>query len=209
SQATAAASGAAALIFSQHPNATPDQVKALLNQTATHIPGGNSASGNGVLNLNDAFGALLPFATNFSLSSTGLGTIEAARGSNHVSSNGVTLSGEQDIFGKSLNSGALASAEAAIGGLLGGGPWSGGLWNGSSWSGSSWSGSSWSGSSWSGSSWSGSSWSGSSWSTNTWLGSSWSGSSWSGSSWSGSSWSGSSWSGSSWSDGSWSAARWS
>ncbi|MFN2452385.1 MAG: S8 family serine peptidase, partial [Candidatus Dormibacteria bacterium] len=47
SQATAAASGAAALIFSQHPNATPDQVKALLNQTATHIPGGNSASGNG------------------------------------------------------------------------------------------------------------------------------------------------------------------
>jgi serine protease AprX len=129
--------------------------------------------------------------------STGTGSLEAARGTDHITLNGVVLQGEQDIFGAPFNSAAMAALEAA------GSSWSGGTWNGSSWSGSSWSGSSWSGSSWSGSSWSGSSWSGSSWSSNSWSGSSWSGSSWSGSSWSGSSWSGSSWSGGSWLGASW------
>ena len=93
---------------------------------------------------------------------SGTGTLEAARGQDHLTRDGVILSGEQDIFGDPFDAGAMAKLEAA------GSSWSGGIWNGSSWSGSSWSGSSWSGSSWSGSSWSGSSWSGSSWSGNTW-----------------------------------------
>ena len=127
----------------------------------------------------------------------GNGSLEGSRGGNHISQNGVPLSGNQDIFGNAIYPNALAQAEANAS------SWSGGTWNGSSWSGSSWSGSSWSGSSWSGSSWSGSSWSGSSWSGSSWSGNSWSGSSWSGNSWSGNSWSGDDWSGDAWSGVSW------
>ena len=69
--------------------------------------------------------------------STGTGSLEASRGSDHSRINGVVLQGEQDIFGMPFDSAAMAALEAA------GSSWSGGIWNGSSWSGSSWSGSSW------------------------------------------------------------------
>ncbi|MBT8208474.1 MAG: S8 family serine peptidase [Acidimicrobiia bacterium] len=174
SQAAAFVSGAAALLLSQRPDLTPDQVKALLTDSAVPMSGVSTlCQGAGLINLTDVVTAPTPlFATQTFASSTGLGSLEGARGSMHVTMDGVLLIGEQDIFGNT---------------------WTGSSWSGSSWSGSSWAGSSWSGSSWSGSSWSGSSWSGSSWSANVWTGSSWSGSSWSGSSWSGSSWSASGW----------------
>ncbi|MFL5960237.1 MAG: S8 family serine peptidase [Gaiellaceae bacterium] len=199
SEATAFASGAVADLLQRYPQLTPDQVKAMLS--CDKLSSYNwKQEGCGELDLNRLLSASVPSvasAAQLNTPSTGTGSLEASRGTDHISTNGVLLQGEQDIFGKPFNSAAMAALEAA------GSSWSGGMWNGSSWSGSSWSGSSWSGSSWSGSSWSGSSWSGSSWS-----GSSWSGSSWSGSSWSGSSWSGSSWSASSWSGGSWLGASW-
>jgi serine protease AprX len=194
SQAAAVVSGAAALLLSQRPNLTPDQVKALLDTNAHQMYGPTDLKGSGELNLAGVLNAPTPNATQTWPTSNGTGSLEASRGTHHVvDSNGNQLDGEQDIFGNTVDTTALAAAEAN------GTAWNGGLFNGSSWSGSSWSGSSWSGSSWSGSSWSGGSWSGSSWS-----GSSWSGASWSGSSWSGASWSGSSWSGSSWSEYDWS-----
>ncbi len=196
SQATAITAGAAALILQKFPSATPEDVKKLLAYTAVTIPSGDpQAQGAGAINLTLA-ATKTPAdyaAVNQTYpTATGTGSLEAARGTDHLARDGVVLSGEKDIFNKPFNSAAMAAASAA------GTSWSGGTWNGSTWTGSSWSGSSWSGSSWSGSSWSGSSWSGSSWSGSSWSGSSWSGSSWSGSSWSGSSWSGSSWSGGSW-----------
>jgi len=201
SEATAFVSGAAADLLQRYPQLTPDQVKAMLTSSCDKLSSFNwKQQGCGELDMSKLLGAAVP-SVSASLQnnapSAGTGLLEASRGSDHISLNGVVLQGEQDIFGKLFNSAAMATLEAA------GSSWSGGIWNGSVWTGSSWSGSSWSGSSWSGSSWSGSSWSGSSWS-----GSSWSGSSWSGSSWSGSSWSGSSWSGSSWSGGSWLGASW-
>ena len=204
SQATAVVSGAAALLLSQRPSLTPDQVKFLLTSSATKLNNQSAnAQGNGELNLNAALTLPVPSTSQSYTRSMGTGTLEGSRGSQHLVMDGVVLQGEKDIFGAAFNSTVMAAAEGL------GSSWSGGMWNGSSWSGSSWSGSSWSGSSWSGSSWSGSSWSGSSWSGSSWSGSSWSGSSWSGSSWSGSSWSGSSWSGSSWSGSSWSGSSWS
>jgi serine protease AprX len=201
SEAAAFVSGAAADLLQRYPQLTPDQVKAMLTSSCDKLSGYNwKQQGCGELDLNKLQNASVPsvFASQqYNLPSTGTGSLEASRGSDHISMNGVALQGEQDIFGQPFNSAALAALEAA------GSSWSGGMWNGSVWSGSSWSGSSWSGSSWSGSSWSGSLWSALSWN-----GSSWSGSSWSGSSWSGSSWSGSSWSGSSWSGGSWLGASW-
>jgi serine protease AprX len=196
SEATAFVSGAAADLLQRYPQLTPDQVKAMLTSSCSKLSSYNwKQQGCGELDMSKLLGASVPsvFASQqYNAPSTGTGSLEASRGSDHITLNGVLLQGEQDIFGQPFNSAAMAALEAA------GSSWSGGMWNGSSWSGSSWSGSSWSGSSWSGSSWSGSSWSGSSWSGSSWSGSSWSGSSWSGSSWSGSSWSGGSWLGASW-----------
>jgi serine protease AprX len=194
SQAAAVTSGMIALILQRYPGLTPDEVKRFIGENGEKVTGADSKSqGKGKINL-----SVLPtkkpvsYTQKFT-SSTGTGSLELARGTDHIAANGVVLSGEKDIFGKAFDAAAIATAEAA------GSSWSGGTWNGSSWSGSSWSGSSWSGSSWSGNSWSGNSWSGNSWSGNSWSGSSWSGNSWSGSSWSGSTWSGNSWSGGSWS----------
>ena len=191
SEATAFTSGAVADLLQRYPQLTPDQVKAMLTASCDKLSSYNwKQQGCGELDMSKLLGASVPSASasqQYNAPSIGTGSLEASRGSDHISLNGVVLQGEQDIFGMPFNSAAMASLEAA------GHSWSGGIWNGSSWSGSSWSGSSWSGSSWSGSSWSGSSWSGSSWSGSSWSGSSWSGSSWSGSSWSGGSWLGASW----------------
>jgi serine protease AprX len=193
SEAAAIASGSAALILSRFPNATPDQVKRLLKLNAYDMPTQNSRQvGSGELRLLPILTTSLPIYFQTVAPATGGGSLELARGSDHLTRDGVVLKGDQDIFGKSFNADAMATLEGA------GSSWSGGSWNGSVWTGSSWSGNSWSGSSWSGSSWSGNSWSGSSWSGNSWSGNSWSGNSWSGSSWSGNSWSGSSWSTATW-----------
>ncbi|MFI5285070.1 MAG: S8 family serine peptidase [Candidatus Dormibacteria bacterium] len=199
SQAAAVVSGAAALLLSQRPNLTPDQVKALLDTHAHSMYGRTSLKGSGELNLAAVLTAPAPNVAQGWPTSNGTGSLDASRGSRHVlDTNGNALTGEQDIFGNNVDTTALAAAEASAS------AWNSGIFNGSSWSGSSWSGSSWSGSSWSGSSWSGSSWSGASWSGASWSGASWSGASWSGASWSGASWSGASWSDSSWSDYDWS-----
>ncbi len=214
SQATAVMSGAAALVLQQHPGYTPDMVKRLLTKSASTLYNTNSLlglisyqtaiparlQGNGEVNLRQAIGdgVSTSYAQTYA-PSQGTGTLEASRGSLHVvASNGVALSGEQDIMGQTWSSATMAQAEAA------GQSWSGGTWNGQTWSGQSWSGQSWSGQSWSGQSWSGQSWSGQSWSGQSWSGQSWSGQSWSGQSWSGQSWSGQSWSGQSWSTADWS-----
>jgi serine protease AprX len=118
----------------------------------------------------------------------GGGSLELSRGSDHLTRDGVMLTGEQDIFGAPFDARRHARLEVRRA------AWDGGTWNGNSWSGNSWSGDSWSGNSWSGNSWSGNSWSGDSWSGNSWSGNSWSGDSWSGNSWSGRDWSGNSWS---------------
>jgi serine protease AprX len=194
SEAAAFMSGAAALAIQRYPTIDPVTLKSLLRSGGRALSGFSARSeGHGEIDLAKML-TTTPWTKKGSLprSSNGTGSLELARGSEHLTRDGVVLTGEQDIFGKPFDAGAMAALEAD------GSSWSGGTWNGSSWSGSSWSSSSWSGSSWSGSSWSGSSWSGSSWSGSSWSGSSWSGSTWSGSSWSGSSWSGSSWSSAGW-----------
>ena len=188
SQAAAITSGSIALILQKYPNLTPDQVKKFLTSNAKKVPGADSqVQGAGEIALAALIGKTPVSFTQSFAAATGTGSVEAARGTDHVAQAGVALSGEKDIFGKPWTASTAGST------------WSGGTWNGSTWSGSTWSGSTWSGSTWSGSTWSGSTWSGS-----TWSGSTWSGSTWSGSTWSGSTWSGSTWSGGVWATGSWS-----
>jgi serine protease AprX len=204
SQAAAVVSGVVADLLSARPGLSPDQVKALLTATTTRIATSNpNFVGAGLVQLPTALSAAVPsYVTQSYPAAQGTGSLEQARGGNHLSLGGVALTGEQDIFGHAWNSAAIAALENSAS------AWNGGVFNGSTWSGSTWSGSTWSGSTWSGSTWSGSTWSGSTWSGSTWSGSTWSGSTWSGSTWSGSTWSGSTWSGSTWSGNDWLGATW-
>jgi serine protease AprX len=164
SQAAAVVSGAAALLIQQRPGITPDEVKALLTGTAQPIPAATAAQqGSGLIDLASAKDAPTPANAKQTFAvSTGVGSLEAARGSVHVSVNGKVIKGEVDVRGRAFNSSTWAA------GLRNSTNWKGATWSGVSWSGVSWSGVSWSGVSWSGVSWSGVSWSGVSWSGVSW-----------------------------------------
>lgn len=198
SQGAAVVSGVAALLLQRYPTLAPDQVKSLLMLTAEATSAEKKYRGNGVPHARRAQMKPIPrVADSRTPWSSGLGSLEAARGSAHVNDGVSTLVGETDIFGKQWNPQKWTYDVKA------GTTWNGGVWNGSTWTGSSWTGSSWTGSTWSGSTWTGSTWSGS-----TWTGSTWTGSTWTGDGWSGGSWSGSTWSGNSWTGRSWAGARW-
>jgi subtilisin family serine protease len=201
SEAAAAVSGAAALLLSQRPSLTPDQVKYLLTSTAVRLPNTDAeGQGAGLINVKAAKDAATPSLATARQSftpATGTGSLELARGSVHVSDGGVALTGESDIFGTAFDSETWAPRS------LSGNTWSGGEWNGNTWSGNTWSGNTWSGNTWSGNTWSGNTWSG-----NTWSGNTWSGNTWSGGEWTGNTWSGNTWSGMTWASNGWSAVSW-
>jgi len=204
SEAAAIVSGAVALVLDRYPQLDPDDVKAYFKSNAFNLQGQSRLSqGKGEIDL----GAMLNdrpsrSRTQWHRDATGDGSLEVSRGQDHLTRDGVVLTGEQDIFGKPFDSAEMARLEGRAD------SWRGGRWNGSTWTGNGWSGNSWTGTVWVGNSWSGNSWSGSSWSGNSWSGNSWSGNSWSGNSWSGNSWSGNSWSGNSWSSAAWLGASW-
>ena len=199
SQAAAVTSGAVALLLEQRPELTPDQVKQLLTDNAASVFEKVLFKGHGLVDLNAAMTATPSPADQTQTPATGLGSLEASRGTDHVKIGETRLVGEYTVNGAAWDPAAWVQASESGSTWSGTDDWAGSTWSGSTWSGSTWSGSTWSGSTWSGSTWSGSTWSGSTWSGSTWSGSTWSGSTWSGSTWSGSTWSGSTWSGSTWS----------
>src|SRR5947209_1824948 len=165
SQAAAVTSGAVALLLQQRPSLTPDQVKSILMSSATtnsligDLP---ILGGRGIINVARAMKTAPPLLNlNLSAASSGLGSLEKARGTSaHLIDpiTGTPLSGEQDIMGHA---------------------WTGTTWAGSAWNSYTWSGATWSGTSWAGSQWAGSQWAGSQWAGSQWAGSQWAGSSWS------------------------------
>jgi serine protease AprX len=204
SEAAAIVSGAVALVLDRYPRLDPDDVKAFFKQNAVDLPGQSRLSqGRGEIDLGAMLADQPPRDREQTHpEATGTGLLEVARGQDHLTRDGVVLSGEQDIFGKPFDSAEMAKLESWAN------SWRDGRWNGSTWTGNDWAGNSWSGTDWAGNSWSGSSWSSGAWSGNSWSGDGWSGNSWSGNSWSGNSWSGNSWSGSSWSSATWLGASW-
>lgn len=185
SQAAAVVSGVVADLLERRPSLTPDQVKGVLMATARPLKHATPIEqGSGLVDLGKAVKAVAPTTPQPWTFGTGAGSLEGARGTIHVvDSEGVALTGEQDIFGTAWDGQSWSVLSWS------GQSWSGGEWLGQTWSGQSWSGQSWSGQSWSGQSWSGQSWSGEAWSGQTWSGQSWSGQSWSGQTWTGQSWS--------------------
>ncbi len=164
SQAAAVASGTIALLLDRDESLTPDQIKALLMDTARSIEPGELLDGDGRVRLSFSL---------FRLRTRGVLGYEAQ---SHP-----RLALPPEGFG-TLNPDLLGAGWA-------GGSWSGGGWAGGSWSGAGWAGGGWAGAGWAGGSWSGGSWSGGSWSGGSWSGGSWSGGGWAGGSWSGAGWS--------------------
>lgn len=207
SQAAAVVSGAAALLAQAHPDASPDTIKALLTDTATPVlrgsgrpsaPGQRLYSGHGLIDLAAALAAAPEDRPQTWPASTGTGTLDGARGGALVSTDGVDLVGQQDIFGRPFDS--VAQAEAQVRATA----WSGGTWNGTVWSGAGWGPAGWAAGPWADPTWAGTTWPTTIGTELQWTGSQWTGSHWTGSHWTGSHWTGSHWTGSHWSSANWS-----
>ncbi len=209
SQAAAVVSGAVALILDARPDLSPDEVKALLmSDTARVTPSAARHSGAGMIKLDEMHELDVPadYAQDFP-ASDGSGSLEAARGDQHVVIDGVELTGETTALGNAWAGNAWAGTRWQ-GNAWAGEEWTGVAWAGNAWAGTSWAGNAWAGTSWAGSTWSGSTWSGSTWSGNAWAGTSWAGNAWAGNAWAGTSWAGNAWAGNAWAGDAWAGNAW-
>jgi serine protease AprX len=193
SQAAAVTAAAVALLLQKRPALSPDQVKALLRNTATPTTGPvGSAMGIKQLNLAAALPAPTPTGRQTWTSASGLGSIEHTRGGSHVTRDGTyPLVGDFDLFGPwSPSEWSRATA--------GGYAWVGGVWLGRRMAGDGWTGTSWASRTWAPATWAGGPWG-----SPTWLDGLWSGRYWSSGAWSGRYWSGRYWSSDQWSTAIW------
>jgi serine protease AprX len=189
SQAAAVTSAAVALLLQYRPTLTPDQVKQVLKDSGTALTIG-TAKTKGIKQLN--VGAALTKAASTTAQSwtksAGNGSIETARGTNHVLRDNVALTGEFSLFGPfaSATWAGYTKAKAA---------WSGGWWMGYRLAGDGWTGTSWASKTWASVTWPGVPWSGAmTWADPDWAGRYWAGRYWAGRYWSGRYWSSDDWS---------------
>jgi serine protease AprX len=196
SQSTAVVSGLAALLFSKYPTATPDQIKSFMRTSALPLKIGLTDkgwfTGAGEASVAKAVTtATLPDAPKAAILSSGLGSLEATRGTSHVGANGILLTGEIDIFGQ-----PWTPATTAL-------DWDGGTWNNTMWTGDSWDGARWTGARWTGARWTAGVWDGARWTSMNWDGARWTGARWTGARWTAGAWDGARWSGADFSDDGW------
>jgi serine protease AprX len=219
SQATAVVSGEVALMLQQNPYLTPDQIKQLVMNTASGIASTLPIfGGSGLINLRavltNPVSALLKTVTGLLGAllgpgwGSGSGSLEAARGSVHVSDGTTELRGEKDILGKAW-SGYTWARQTSGGYAWQGGYWRGELWTGPAWQSGTFPTTAWAGSNWGGLSWSSYAWTSKSWQDGTWTSKSWQDGSWTSKSWQDGSWTSKSWQGDDWSSKSWQDDGWS
>lgn len=203
SQAAAVVSGAAALLWSGHPNSSPDQIRLALILSGKDVTGAvsNFVQVDKAAQLLDDWGPS-PAMKSFVLGTPGQGSLELARGGFHLSFNGTLLSGEKDIFGKTWN--GPESAASALAGTS----WNGGTFNGANWAGAGWAGANWAGANWAGANWAGAGWAGAGWAGAGWAGANWAGAGWAGAGWAGAGWAGAGWTGANWAGAGWAGAGW-
>jgi serine protease AprX len=195
SQAAAVVSGAVALLLQNRPSLSPNQVKKALTATATRLRSADrKAQGAGLINLSAAKNHWSLLSGQLHVPATGLGSLHGARGSNIITSAGLPLVGEKDIFGAPwLISTVLALGETLLGGLFNGGLWAGleaitdpvlGLvWQTVAWERPDWTGTRWRDEAWTGTRWRDQAWTGGQWTGTRWRGNAWSGNTWSTSGW--------------------------
>ena len=203
SQAAAVTAGVVALMLSARPDLTPDEVKQRLMATATPVPGAEQlAQGRGRIQVADAVAAPSTPAVQ-ARPATGLGSIEASRGPQHVVADcGGTpteIRGEIDVRCQPWDAAGWAGSR-----------WTGEAWTGAEWTGSAWNGIAWKGSAWADATWTGIAWKGGAWTGGSWQGSAWNGagtSAWTGIAWKEAAWTGIAWKSSDWTTGEWTTAE--
>jgi serine protease AprX len=219
SQATAVVSGLVALLLSRSPDASPDMIKAYLTGNARPLDSdvsdqrherASSAERDETEHWYAGAGSAfvggsrrMPAVTAATSSGTGLGSLEASRGSYHVTNGETELRGEVDIFGAPWDPAAWTAAAGARS------AWTGGVWNGNRWTGDGWGDTGWVNVAWTGDDttaddWAGVRWKGVRWKGVIWDGVRWRGADWTSGQWSSGGWSGVRWRGVVWSDAAWS-----
>jgi serine protease AprX len=187
SQAAAVVSGEVALLLQQYPQLTPDQVKQVVTRSASGVAKSSTKmSGSGLVDVSKAL-KLPKLSQLLTLGprpawGTGTGSLEAARGTSHISNGRTQLAGEVDLFGRKWDGAAWAKSTTAEK------VWDGGKWRGETLTGPSRSGDKWPTTQWSDSDWSGVSYASDQWSAKTWRDESWSAKTWRDESWSAKTW---------------------
>ena len=205
SQAAAVVSGASALLLSQRPYLSSDQVKALLMNGATMLANQPvTKQGSGEVNLMASSALPVPSVTQVQPVGDGTGRLESTRNKAHVVMDGKKLTGAIDIFGAAFDTTAMAAAVASntawgTDGSFNGTQWIGGGFttDTSSWAGKTWGGKTWTGKTWGGKTWTGKTWTGKTWSNAVWTGRTWSAATWTSDigseTWAGAVWSAENW----------------
>ena len=186
SQAAAVVSGAVALLLQQRPDLTPDQVKQIIADSGRQlIRSPRSSQGAGLLQVSTAGSVRPGSAAQAHPTSTGLGSLDAARGTARVSDGQTQLSGEIDVMSAPWVPRTWAPATTA------GTTWDGGRWNGNTWTGDGWDDGdlgTFTGRTWRGQAFTGRTWRGETWTGRTWRGEAWSGRTWRADVWTGRTW---------------------
>jgi serine protease AprX len=202
SQATAVVAGAAALLYQKAPTANPYEIESWISDSTKPLTGSNAARARGELSIANALKVSKPsLSIGGGNPSTGLGSIETARGNIHVVHNNATLSGVKDIFGSFSNSTWTNATKNKT-------AWNGGLWMGKRLTGDGWTGTSWASKTWASATWTAPDWAGQAWADSSWSGRYWAGRYWAAGDWSGRYWASSTWQANNYSTKNWSSYSW-
>ncbi|MEA2451612.1 MAG: serine protease AprX [Actinomycetota bacterium] len=229
SMSSATVTGIVAQILQANPSLNPNQVKyRLMNTTRQIADRDQNAVGKGLV---DAYAATRSTSTaqanqsgllgGLLASSTGLGTLQGARGTLTIDVQSAVgqlpLAGEYKAQTKSgglrllerknsapRKSEARTSSVLDLGGLI---PWSSVTYTTLGWDVTSWLTTTFAANDWTGASWRGASWRATEWDGASWRGASWRNSDWEGASWRAVDWDGASWRATSWQS-AWYAAGW-
>jgi serine protease AprX len=169
SQSAAVVSGAAALMLSQRPQLTPDQVRDALRKSARSLDGAShDAQGAGAIDLSAAQNLVAHMRPG---RSAGHDDSYRSWGKNHQR-NGRWSRADDD--------------------------WDGDLADGAYWDGTKWSGATWAGATWAGATWASDDWDGATWAGATWAGATWAGATWAGATWADADWADADWASAGW-----------
>ncbi|MCW2977660.1 MAG: hypothetical protein JWM06_2941 [Actinomycetia bacterium] len=172
--AAPAVAAAAALILTQHPDWTPDQVKGALMVSARGTPAATPGSlGVGELNVPLARMVQTPPNPN-----AGLAPYVA------TDANGTAV-----FDSAAWQSAAQASAA-----------WSSAAWSSAAWSSAAWSSAAWGSAAWSSAAWGSAAWSSAAWGSAAWSSAAWSSAAWGSAAWGSAAWSDAAWSSAAWAD---------
>ncbi len=192
-------SGAVALLLSQNPSLTPDQVKAALLLSASPGPVGNPlVDGHGILNvpaaLQDAGQVTLNQQPAIDAEASAA-TVASPPTDSFAESWAVSTWNPANWSGAAWNESQFGTAGA---GTPATGPFNGLGWTGAAWNGAAWNGAAWNGAAWNGAAWNGAAWNGAAWNGAAWNGAAWNAAAWNGAAWNGAAWNGAAWNASSW-----------